>query len=380
MTLQQKSASRLESLDALRGFDLFCLVGLEAVMHTLSRAVDVPWFHKFMWLFTHEDWEGLSPWDMVMPLFMFMSGVTIPFALSRYKKDASDKSVYRRIIKRVVVLWVFGMICQGNLLALDPDRIYLYSNTLQAIAAGYLIASLLYLNTRCRTQILVAVGLLLLYWVGMEYMTCGGYGYGDYTSAGNFAEGVDRLCLGRFRDGAVMMDGVVRFAPWYDYTWVWSTLTFGVTTLTGVFAGYILKDRDNAPLRKVYFLMIGGVVMVVAGWIWGLEHPVIKRLWTGSMVLVSSGCCWLLMGAFYYLIDYKQYRRNTGWLKVYGTNSIVAYMLASCINFSCIGRSVFYGLEQFLGTYYPVLIAVSNALLIYCILWLMHKRGIYLKV
>ena len=102
---------RLESLDILRGFDLFMLVGLEVAMHQLSSVINTPAFHSFMWCFTHADWEGFSSWDLVMPLFMFMSGITIPFALSRYK-DAKDKTlIYRRIFKRVVLLWIFGMMC-----------------------------------------------------------------------------------------------------------------------------------------------------------------------------------------------------------------------------------------------------------------------------
>ena len=114
---------RLESLDVLRGFDLFMLVGLEVALHHLSSAVNTPTFDSFMWCFSHVEWEGFSPWDLVMPLFMFMSGITIPFALSRYK-DAQDRSlVYKRIFKRVVLLWIFGMMCQGNLLALNPDRL-----------------------------------------------------------------------------------------------------------------------------------------------------------------------------------------------------------------------------------------------------------------
>lgn len=373
-------SARLESLDILRGFDLFCLVGLEEMMHSMKHAVNAPWFDKFMWAFTHAEWEGFSSWDLVMPLFMFMTGITIPFALARYKESRQRGKAYRRVARRVVVLWLFGMMCQGNLLGLDPDRIYVYSNTLQAIAAGYLIAAILYLNTGIRTQLAAALGLLAIYWYGMEFIRCGNYGSGVYTPDGNFAEWVDRVCLGRFRDGAGVSDGIVYFAPNYHYTWIWSTQTFGVTTLSGVFAGYVLKARSYSPSRKCNMLMLTGAALVALGWIWGIWHPVIKRLWTGSMVLVSSGYCWMLMGAFYYLIDYKGYRKHTGWLKVYGMNSIVAYMLASCVRFSCIGRSLFYGLEQFLGSYYSVLITASNAVLLYVILWLMYKNKIFLKV
>ncbi len=378
--MEKQLSQRLESLDVLRGFDLFLLVGLEMVMHHLTNAVHTPAFHSVMWWFTHVHWEAFSTSHLVMPLFMFMSGITIPFALSRYK-DAADKSlVYRRILKRVILLWIFGMMCQGNLLGLDADRIYLYSNTLQSIAMGYLISSLLFLHTGIRTQIGLAIVLLLGFWGAMELITIQGYGGGNYTPDGNLAEWIEREVLGRFRDGASVVNGEVIFPDWYRYTWILSSPNFGVTVLTGTFAGYILKDKEWTPQRKLVGLVIIGLSMVGIGWIWGIWHPVIKKLWTSSMVLVSSGYCFLLMALFYYVIDYKGWKKHTGWLKVYGMNSIVAYMLAMCVNFSCIGHSLFHGLEPYMGAYYQVLITASNAVMVYLILWEMYKRKIFLRV
>ena len=123
----------------------------------------------------------------------------------------------------------FGMMCQGNLLALDPDRVYLYSNTLQSIAMGYLIASLLFLYVRIRVQIGIAAALLLIFWGAMEFITVGNYGGGSYTPDSNLAEWIDRTVLGRFRDGATVENGEVIFATWYRYTWILSSLNFGVT-------------------------------------------------------------------------------------------------------------------------------------------------------
>ena len=378
--MKNQLPQRLESLDVLRGFDLFLLVGLEAVMHHLSSAVNTPSFHSFMWCFTHVQWEGFSTWDMIMPLFMFMSGITIPFALSRYK-DAKDKSlIYRRILKRVVLLWVFGMMCQGNLLGLNPDRIYFYSNTLQAIATGYLISALLYLHTSIRTQIITAIALLLGFWGAMEFITINGYGGGEYTPDGNLAEWIDREVLGRFRDGASVVNGETVFPDWYRYTWILSSLNFGVTVLTGTFAGYILKDKEINAQKKLAYLLIIGSAMVAISQIWGIWHPIIKKIWTGSMTLLSSGYCFLLMALFYYIVDYKGWKKPTKWLKVYGMNSIVAYMLAMCVNFDCIGHSLFHGLEQYLGEYYHVLLSISNAGIIYAILYYMYKKQIFLRV
>jgi predicted acyltransferase len=374
------SKQRLESLDVLRGFDLFCLVALEGIMHPLAHAIDASWFNTFMWNFTHVDWEGLSPWDLVMPLFLFMSGVSIPFALSHQRKEAKKGKVYQRILKRVALLWIFGMMCQGNLLGLNPERIYLYTNTLQSIAIGYLVASVLFLNIGIKTQIGIAAGLLLTYWGCMEFITINGFGNGNYTPDGNLAEWIDRTVLGRFRDAATLQDGQVVFATGYRYTWILSSLNFAVTTLTGLFAGHILKNKSERPIKKFYLLASIGMALVAAGWLWSFQMPVIKKIWTSTMVLQTSGWCFLLMAIFYWAIDCKGWRKHTEWLKVYGMNSIVAYMLASCISFSCIGRSLLHGLEQYVGDYYPVLIACSNAAIIYLILWILYRQKVFLKV
>ena len=373
------SSKRLESLDALRGFDLFFLVALGPLMHSLARTANVEWLNESMWVFSHVSWEGFSPWDLIMPLCLFMSGISMPFSLSRYKSISDKRPLLRRLAKRILLLWIFGMMCQGNLLALDPNTIYLYSNTLQAIATGYLITALLFLFTSRRTQIITAVVLLLVYWTAMQFITVDGYGGGNYTPQGNLAEWIDNTVLGRFRDTAQVIDGKVVIADWYHYTWILSSLNFGVTVLTGLFAGYIAKDKiEEKKKLKLYFGT--GITMVIAGWLWNFQMPVIKTIWTSSMVLVSSGYCFLLMGLFYYWIDYKGHRSGITWLKVYGMNSIVAYMLANVVNFRCIGESLFYGLEQYMGSYYSFLMTLWNIGAVYVIIWFMYKRGIFLKV
>ena len=373
------SSKRLESLDALRGFDLFFLVALGPLMHSMARTANVEWLNESMWVFSHVSWEGFSPWDLIMPLFLFMSGISMPFSLSRYKSISDKRPLLRRLAKRILLLWIFGMMCQGNLLALDPNTIYLYSNTLQAIATGYLITALLFLFTSRRTQIITAVVLLLVYWTAMQFITVDGYGGGNYTPQGNLAEWIDNTVLGRFRDTAQVIDGKVVVADWYHYTWILSSLNFGVTVLTGLFAGYIAKDKiEEKKKLKLYFGT--GITMVIAGWLWNFQMPVIKTIWTSSMVLVSSGYCFLLMGLFYYWIDYKGHRSGITWLKVYGMNSIVAYMLANVVNFRCIGESLFYGLEQYMGSYYSFLMTLWNIGAVYVIIWFMYKRGIFLKV
>lgn len=375
---------RLESLDALRGMDLLFLVAISDIIEELAEVVDTPWMSAIMECFTHKKWEGFSPWDLVMPLFMFMAGVAIPFALGKYKESLaqtgeSRKRLYFRLGKRVLLLWIFGMMVQGNLMALDPDRIYFFTNTLQAIAVGYFFSAIIYLHTSWKTQIGIAVALLLTFWGAMEFITIGGYGGGDYTPHGNLAEGIDTMVLGRFRDTAQIIDGQVVVKESYTYTWILSSLNFVVTVLSGVLAGQVLKS-SRSKQTKVSSLLIAGIAMVALGWTWDMVHPVIKHIWTGSMVFVSSGYCFLLMGLFYLWIDCMGHNKHLTVLKVYGMNSITAYVVSHVISFKSISKSLFFGLEQYVGDYYQVIIQVSNVAILFIILYIMYRKKIFLRV
>ncbi len=369
---------RLGSIDVLRGFDLFCLVFFQPVLMAVSQAMDVPWMHTLVSPFHHVEWEGFAFWDIIMPLFMFMAGASMPFAFAKYNGRDGRKILYRRILRRVLLLWLFGMICQGNLLGLDPQKIYLFSNTLQAIAIGYLISALLFIHFRVRWQILISAGLLLTYWALLTFVTAGNSGGGNFTPDLNLAEYIDRMVLGRFRDGVTVTDTGLDFGS-YRYTWILSSLNFGVTVMTGVFAGQILKGKLQ-KMVKMQWLIVAGMTMIVAGLVWGMQMPVIKKIWTSSMTLYSSGICFMLMALFYYLIDIRNGGKYLNWLKIYGMNSIAAYLLYSVINFSSISHSLFHGTELYLGEFYPALITLSDVSIIFLILWLMYRRKIFLKV
>lgn len=364
---------RLLSLDILRGFDLFMLVFFQPVLVTLGRQLDLPFMNAILYQFDHEAWIGFRAWDLVMPLFLFMTGIAMPFSFSKYKVQTDKRPIYRRIAKRVILLFLLGMVVQGNLLGLDPHYFRFYSNTLQAIATGYLITAVILLNCSKRGQTIAAIVLMLLYWIPVSFL-------GDYTPDGNFAMKVDRLVLGRFMDGVYWTsEGAWAFSPNYHYTWILSSLTFGVTVLMGAFAGQILKEGKD-KLQNVRKLTIIGVACIVASLLWHFQMPIIKKLWTCSMTLFAGGICFLLIALFYYVIDYRHYTKGLLWLRVYGMNSITAYVLGEVVNFRCIATSVFHGLEQYLQGYYPVWITFCNYFIVFLILRELYRRGIFLKV
>lgn len=368
-----ETKQRLLSLDILRGFDLFMLVFFQPVLVALGNLLHLPFMDPILSQFDHEVWYGFRAWDLVMPLFLFMTGIAMPFSFSKYRLEVNKKPIYRRIFRRVLLLFLLGMVVQGNLLGLDPHYFRFYSNTLQAIAVGYLITAVILLHCSDKGQFIAAIVLMLLYWVPVSF-------FGDYTPEGNFAMKIDRLILGRFMDGVYWTpDGAWSFSPDYHYTWILSSLTFGVTVLMGAFAGQILKNGKD-KMKNLCKLILIGVVCILASLLWNLQMPIIKRLWTCSMTLFSGGICFLLMALFYYVIDCLHYTKGLLWLRFYGMNSITAYVLGEVVNFRCIAVSVFHGLEQYMDGYYTVWITFCNYFIVLLILKELYRRGIFLKV
>lgn len=353
---QVNTSERLASLDILRGLDLFLLVFLQPVIFQAAHMADVPWLHALAYQFDHEVWEGFRFWDLIMPLFLFMAGTSMPFSLSRYGADR--KALYRKVVKRFLILFVLGMVIQGNLLGFDIDRLYIYVNTLQAIAAGYLFAAIILTELKLKGQIVATVVLLFLYWLPMTLA-------GDFSMDGNLAGRIDAYVFGKFRGDP-------------SYSWLLSSLTFTVTTLLGVFAGRILKENKGKPNHRPLILI--GLALIAVSLIWQFQMPIIKRIWTCTMTLFSGGICFVLMGVFYYWIDYKKHRRGWEWLKIYGMNSIMAYILGEFFNFRSIVHTVSYGLEPHLGRYYDAWLTLGNGIVILLVLRLMYRHKVFLKV
>ena len=194
---------RLVSLDALRGFDMFWIVGGHAIATGLGKSLNSEWFDRHILpQIQHVPWEGFTAWDLIMPLFLFLVGTALPFSFAKRLAQGQSKSrLLLHVLYRVVILWVLGMIAQGRLLEYDISQLQLYSNTLQAIAAGYLIASILLLTLRPTGQFIVTAGLLLAYWGLLVLVPVPGYGPGQLTPETNWPSTSTSCSSARSRTG-----------------------------------------------------------------------------------------------------------------------------------------------------------------------------------
>jgi predicted acyltransferase len=363
-------SSRLASIDVLRGFDLFFLVGMGDVLRAFFTALGYGPETFVQWQLEHH-WLGFTAWDIIMPLFLFTSGLSMPFSFGQYSSQGkSKKTLYLKIFKRFALLFLLGWICQGNLLDLQIATFHPYCNTLHAIAFGYLITALIVINLdRFKQQLAVGAGLLLVFWACLSFIPVPGFGSGVFTEEGNFAMYIDQLLLGSFIDGTGM------------YTWTLSSLGFAVTVLSGYFAGSLLKQAI-LPVKKLLRLSAVGAALIVGGLLWSLQMPVIKPIWSPSMVLLSSGICYLLLALSYLLTDYLQLKgRWVTGLRILGLNSITAYVTFETLwNFKPSVEYLLHGFEPFTGGFFPALVSLCGFAVLFLLLRFMYRHKIFLKI
>lgn len=358
---------RAMSIDALRGFDMLMIIGLGSFFVHLDRAANTSLTGFIAVQFTHPEWFGFHFYDIIMPLFLFMVGAVIPFSLSKRKQSATNKTtLYSHLIKRFVILFFLGWIVQGNLLDLDINTFKIFSNTLQAIAVGYIFSSLAFMHLSQKGRYITFLLCLIIYALILTVPEVPGVGRSVLLPDSNYALYFDRMVLGSFDDGL-------------QYSWLLTGLGFIATTLSGVFAGELIRSNKSAPQIALNLLIIG-VCFCAAGLIWNLWHPIVKKIWTSSFVLFSSGLSFMLLSLFYWIIDVKGYKKWASPLKIIGMNAITAYVLYHVISFSGIADSILFGLKQYIGAYHNALITAGGFFILYLILWYMYKNKTFVKI
>ena len=363
-------SERLASIDVLRGFDMLFLVGAGDILRRLIKGFDSAALDPIYYQLTHVDWVGFTAWDIIMPLFLFTSGLSMPFSFGKlFKLGYTKGKIYAKVLKRFCLLFLLGWLVQGHLLDLSIDKFQIYCNTLHSIAFGYLITALIMMNIRkISLQLVVGVSLVVVYWLLLTFVPVPGYGRGVFTPDGNLAMYIDRAVFGRF------------MSPTTQYTWLLTSLAFGATVFSGYYAGLMLKEKET-PNRKLIRLTLVGIGLIVIGQLWSIQMPIIKKIWSPSMVMHSSGICFLLLALAYLLTD--KLKIESWWtmmFRVLGMNAITAYMLNSIFGLNRTSALLLRGLEQYTGDFFPMFVSLGQFGILYFIIHHMYKHKIFLKV
>jgi predicted acyltransferase len=362
------AAQRLVSLDALRGFDMFWILGMEEVATAVGNASSAPWAQVFASQLSHVPWDGFRFLDLIFPMFVFIAGVSSVFSLEKSLAVRGRAATLRKLLVRALVLYVLGLWCYGGI-SKGVDEIR-WLGVLQRIAIAGFAAGAAYLFLGPRARWGLFGGLLIGYWTLMTFVPVPGGSAGDYAEGKNMANWLDSKYLPGFKwNGDHDPEGLL------------STLPAIASALLGVAVGEWLRRSDRAAGRKAAGLVMGGVVLVAAGWLWHLQFPVIKSLWTSSFVLVAGGYSCLLLAAFYWVIDIVGIK---GWAAPFvwiGMNPITLYLTHYFVEYKKIAERLGGGpVAAAFGHWGEVWIATLVVLLSLVLAWFLYSRRIFLRV
>ncbi|MBL7734092.1 MAG: DUF5009 domain-containing protein [Chitinophagaceae bacterium] len=389
------AVQRMASVDAYRGLVMLLMMAEVLSLRRVSEALPDSAFWRFLSFHqSHVEWVGCSLHDLIQPSFSFLVGVALPFSIAgRMAKGMKFSALLRSAIKRSLILIFLGVFLRS----LGSTQTYFtFEDTLSQIGLGYTFLFLLGFRS-WKVQLGALIVILVAYWAAFALYPLPGPDF-DYSAAGvtadwehnlkgfaahwnkntNFAWAFDKWFLNLFP----------RESPFYFNRGGYSTLSFIPTLGTmilGLFAGNILRLNLTAKERIKRFVSIGlGLFVLSAIFHFAGINPVVKRIWTPAWTLFSGGWCFLLLAAFYAVIDVANYRKWAFFLLVVGMNSIAAYVLADGFS-GFINRTLHVHLGQNFDKVFgdPYASLVSGALVLFIewrILYWMYKRKIFLKI
>ncbi len=362
--------SRLRSLDALRGFDMLWIVGLAELFHQIAKVTNVRWLQAWSVQLDHVEWDGLRAYDLIFPLFMFLSGVAVPYALGKKRERGDSRGVLLAgVWKRALLLVLLGIVYNGGLkLEFETQR---YASVLGQIGLAYGIAASLYLLTStwkgraiwCAGILAAIAGLQLLYPVP-------GFGAGVLTPDGIVNAWLDRMLLpGR-------LHGVV-----FDPEGLLCTISAAVLTLGGVLTGDYVKGWGVPSHTTAARLLVVGAGLMFAGWLcWKFGYPPIKSAWTTTFNLLAGGICVWLFTAFHLAIDFRPQSKWSFPLEVVGMNSLTIYLAEKIVPFQEISSFFFGGIARLCGAWEKAVLIAGILLIEWLLLWFLWKKRVFLRV
>mgnify|MGYP002399448375 CR=1 FL=1 len=363
-------STRLASLDALRGFDMFWIIGADELFYDLAKVSDNSFVQFMATQLNHPAWHGFSAYDVIFPLFLFIAGVATPYSTGReLEKGTPKQKLLLRIIKRGLLLVLLGVIYNNGLNLMPLEKIR-FASVLGRIGLAWMFANIIYLYAGKKSQIAWFGGLLIGYWLILLFNAAPGFEAGDLTMEGNFASYMDRLLL----PGHLYLDI-------HDPEGFFSTIPAISTGLLGILTGGFIKNHTLEPRKKAAALFVTGIILILLAQLWNLVFPINKNLWTSSFMLQTGGISLILLSVFYYVIDVLGHQKWAFFFRIIGLNSILIYMSVVFIDWEFSSKAFFGWLSQLVGTPYGVAIIILGIMALkWLFLYFMYKKKVFLKV
>jgi predicted acyltransferase len=367
----QSDDRRILSVDVLRGFDMFWLVGGTGLALAIVKLFGATVQDILLPQLDHAEWVGFTFYDLIFPLFEFVMGMSVVFSLQKILIKEGKGAAYRRLIKRFILLYLLGFIYYGGFSNVWPDIRIL--GVLQRLAITYLFTGIIFIHLELRGMVIVSALILIGYWILFSFIPVPDKGAISLTPDSNWAQYIDSILLPGKKNGP---------AGAWDIVGILGTIPATVSCLLGVFAARVLRSKKLEDKQRLICLIGGGLAFVIAGYVWGLQFPIIKKVWTSSYVLVSGGFSLMLMGIFYFLIDIRGYKKWTTLFVWIGVNPITIYMARNLIDFNGPAKKLVGGnIALLVGEQWAYFLATAVSLAFsLIILRFLYNRKIFIKV
>jgi predicted acyltransferase len=368
-SLKTRTSKRLISLDVLRGFDMIWIMGGYQFFGSLSKVVDWEWVHIMSFQLSHSSWNGFRFFDLIFPLFMFISGVAIPFAItSKLEKGVPKSKLIPKIFRRMLLLIFLGLV-QNNILRNGISDLRA-AHVLAQIGIAYFFAALIVINTSAiKTRILWIIGIMVTVATLQLFVPVPGFGAGVITPEGSINAWIDQNFL----------PGVLAYGT-YDPEGVLCVFSAISVTLIGTLAGNILRNKNILSDKKAIILSISGVVLIIIALALSPWYPIIKKIWTVPFDLLTAGISMVLLSLFYFIIDVKGWKKGTLFFKVFGLNSITIYIGTRVFDFYHTSGFLFGWLSNLTGEFAPTVIIAGVIFLEWLFLYFLYRKKIFLRV
>lgn len=369
---QNPAATRVVSIDVLRGFVMFWIVGGGMVFIMLAKVWRNPLTEMISRQMMHAKWdEAFHLEDLIMPMFIFVVGLVLPFSvLRRLERGESRQKLYLHIVKRTILLILLGIMVENHGLRFNLSEMH-WPGVLQRIGICYFFAAILVIRTEWRTQAIVMVAILALGWAAMVLVPVPGYGAGVITPQGCLAAYIDQ----RFLPGKFSTE----YYRYGDSNGILPTLMSISTAILGALSGYWFRTKQSGNY-KAAGLAICGIICLLAGYVWGMVLPIVRLIWTSSMVLYAGGYSLLLLAFFYWVIDVKMIRKWAFFFIVIGMNSITIFFMRSFVNFDQIANFFLRGIADYAVPVEPLILSIGAVAAEWLFLWFLYRHKIFLRV
>ncbi|MBK8882108.1 MAG: DUF5009 domain-containing protein [Bacteroidales bacterium] len=370
-TTQVSAKGRLLSLDALRGFDMLWIIGGSGVITSLAKYTDAGWLNSIAAQMQHVTWNGFHFYDLIFPLFMFISGIAIPYSVkSALSKDPSKSKLLLRFLKRMVILFILGLLYNG--VFQDGFATARYASVLAQIGIAYFFAAVIYtFSGSVKATIFWIAGILAGVSVMQLFVPVPGFGPGVFTPEGSINGYIDRLYLpGRL----AYFNGI------FDALGILSVVSAIGITLMGIIAGKILQHQTFSEYRKTGILALIGAVLIPAAVLLSPFYPIIKVCWTTTYNLLAAGISFILIALFYLIIDVWGYQKWSYFFRIIGINSIFIYLFGRIVPVGEITGFFVGWITKPLGSLGEVIGALVIIGAEWLLLWFMYKKKVFVKV